>query len=977
MSYTQNADMFPISYGDSQGPMSGMSMLGAGKFPNPFWDIASEYIPRDLVSVFNWCEFLYLTNGSYRTASRRVVRYFLTEIVFDGENEDVQDKYKDLLLNKLHVMTQLAEIGDDFLCFHGDTKVVTKSGIFAIRDLAGSNVEVLSKDGKYRHAAFKAYGQQALLEVEFADGRTVLATPEHRWHVKKATGGTVVVPTTELAGRRIERTVAPRPEKNAEYREGVRHGFVFGDGSIYNKHRKTPQGVANFFGAKSAVLPFFEGHGHAPKSYQDGKLLKIHGLPAHYKLLPANTASASYWYGFLCGFLASDGSVDVYGCPLLTQVSRTALEAIVAQLPRLGMVAGPLREYDHTSEFTRDDGTTYEFTGKYCVVSLLKRFMSEDDLILPSHIAKFVDNATETNYGKFIGVKSVTPTGLVDTVYCCVEPDTHTFVIGNGILTGNCYGNCFISLYFPFDRYLICPQCSTTYHIDTVTYNFRLKDGSFTGHCDKCNADVVFKREDRRSPDMERLKIVRWNPKYVRLRVHPISGHTEYYLELDPTFVRLLEEGNRFFLNQTPWSMIEAVRQAGRSQGMPIFKFRKEAIYHLKEPTLAGLLIRGWGIPPIMPNFKLAFYIQLLRRYDEAIALDFIMPFRVLYPDQAGQQGYDPLSTLNMQTFMSAMQNMVDKKRKNITDIQLSPFPIGYQMIGGEAKALAPKENIALAIDELLNAVGFPAELYKGTLSIQAFPVALRLFEKTWGCLVDGYNDLLQWMVTRISRHYNYGEITAKLRSVTLADDIERKALSLQAAAGMDISKGTAYRPLGIDYMAEQEKVIAEQTAIQKLQQDAMEQQQAQQQGGGAAAGQQGQDPTATQPGATPGDVNEQAKGLAQQLLLQTPETQRRSELIKIKQSNPTLHALVLQNMNEMRQQMASQGQQMVMQQMKQGSADADMVPFLMPINLLLATQILDYGPKDLQKIAMDIKRGIPYAKDAFHFVYARMMGWE
>ena len=63
----------------------------------------------------------------------------------------------------------------------------------------------------------------------------------------------------------------------------------------------------------------------------------------------------------------------------------------------------------------------------------------------------------------------------------------------------------------------------------------------------------------------------------------------------------------------------------------------------------------------------------------------------------------------------------------------------------------------------------------------------------------------------------------------------------------------------------------------------------------------------------------EQAGALAQQLLTQTPESMRRGELIKIKHSNPTLHALVIQRMDEMRNQAALQGRDMVLQQQAQG----------------------------------------------------------
>jgi hypothetical protein len=434
-------------------------------------------------------------------------------------------------------------------------------------------------------------------------------------------------------------------------------------------------------------------------------------------------------------------------------------------------------------------------------------------------------------------------------------------------------------------------------------------------------------------------------------------------------------EGEPFYLNETPWAMVEACLKSNKSKKEYLFKFKDDSIYHLRCSTLAGLPVKGWAIPPILPNFKLAYYVQLLRRYDEAIALDFIIPFRILFPNNTSPQGQDALSQISMTSFIGHMQQMINAKRKNLTDIQVAPFSVGYEMLGGEAKTLAPKDNIALAVDELLNSLGFPAELYKGTLSIQAFPVALRLFEKQWNSLVDGFNDLISWLMKRLSRHFMWGEVTGTLRSVTLADDVERKALSLQAAAGQDISKATAYRPLGIDYLEEQKRLVEEQETIQKLQQEARERQQAQQMG--QQTSQSGQPAY----GATPGDVYEQSKALAQQLLLQTPETMRRGELIKIKHSNPTLHALVLQEMDTMRQDMARQGQAMIMQQAKQaeviGFGSAASLPSPIRVGLLIADQLTDYNRDDLRKMAMDVRDRVPHAEDAFRYVYRRMMGWE
>ena len=648
---------------DGAGDWSAITKAGLGKFPNPFCDIASEYVPRDIVQIFEWAEYLYLTFGTFRQAARRVVRYFLTEIVLDGESEDEREAYMDFLNNELHLLSRLAEIGDDYMV----------------------------------------------------------------------------------------------------------------------------------------------------------------------------------------------------------------------------------------------------------------------------------------------------------------------------------YGNVFVSIFFPFDRFLICPSCGTYYHVDTIAYNFKPSTARFSCTCPKCAFKGDFKAEDRRSPDRSKVNIVRWNPKQIRLRVHPISAYTEYYLELDPQFIRKIQDGNRFYLNNTPWALVKHACSSSTAGNQSLFKFNDDAIYHMKESTLAGLPIRGWGIPPVLPNFKLAYYIQILRRYDEAIALDFIVPFRILYPEGgtlAGGITQDPVQLISMNQFKNQMQHMVANKRNNATDIQVAPFKIGYEMLGGEAKSLAPKESIMQAMDELLNATGFPAELYKGSLSIQSFPVALRLFEKTWGTLVDGYDELINWTITKISRYFQWGEMSGKLRSVTLADDLERKALALQAAAGQDISKGTAYSPLDIDYMEEQKRVVEEQRAIQELQQEAMEAQEAQQLGGGDPA----QGGPGGQPGATPGDIHAQARELANQLVTQTPDSLRRGELIKIKNSNPTLHALVMQYMDELRQELSRQGQAMMIEQQKMASAKpesellramgADKIASPMALGLLIANQVMDYNRKDLRKMAMDIKYGSTAAEDAFRYVYRKIRDW-
>lgn len=245
----------------------------------------------------------------------------------------------------------------------------------------------------------------------------------------------------------------------------------------------------------------------------------------------------------------------------------------------------------------------------------------------------------------------------------------------------------FVSMYFPFDRFLRCPKCKTEYHNDAIDYKFSAASLTFSAKCPKCKHSGSFEHDDRRSPDKSKVEIVRWNPKQIRLRVHPVSNDTTYYWELPSDFVTKIRKGDHFFLRTTPWAILKCFKQSASSTSMPLFEFSDDAIYHFKESSLAGLPIVGWGIPPILPNFKLAYYIQVLRRFDEAIAHDFIVPFRTIYPDYGPSANQDPLAMDSASSFVGQMQSMVQAHRNDPTLVQVAPFKVGYQMLGGEVKA--------------------------------------------------------------------------------------------------------------------------------------------------------------------------------------------------------------------------------------------------------------------------------------------------
>ena len=56
---------------------------------------------------------------------------------------------------------------------------------------------------------------------------------------------------------------------------------------------------------------------------------------------------------------------------------------------------------------------------------------------------------------------------------------------------------------------------------------------------------------------------------------------------------------------------------------------------------------------------------------------------------------------------------------------------------------------------------------------------------------------------------------------------------------------------------------------------------------------------------------------------------------------------------------------------------DPSSFPSVVELGNLISDQVGEYTEGGLMKIAMDIKNGVPHAREAFHYVWSRMMGWE
>jgi len=501
------------------------------------------------------------------------------------------------------------------------------------------------------------------------------------------------------------------------------------------------------------------------------------------------------------------------------------------------------------------------------------------------------------------------------------------------------FGNSFTSVTVPISRHLICPHCGTSRPLKKV--NFTFEGFTFKGECVVCNKKKVdFIRKDIRANDEKTpLNIIRWNPKDIHIDYCPFTNKSVYSLNIPSKWKDKVKKGDKHFLSEIPWEMVEAI------QNKTMFEFNSEYFFHLKAENAASTLnvTEGWGLPLFMNEFEQVVYRQILERFNESIALDYLMHCRVISPPPQAAGG-DPVRTANMGKFMGGVRNMIKQHRQDPTTWHTLPFPVQYQALGGEGTKMVPVELLDRSLDDLLTSMGIPQEFYRGSLShTNGTPIGLRLFEKVWKHHTSGLDEWLNWFLGICSNMQMWENVTGKLIKSSIYEDDMVRQLKLDMNAAGQISKHSAWKPIGIDPDYERERIIEEQQQDEQRQkeialemekaqmmedqvrtqppmtQETMAAQQAEAQGGmpGGAPMPGGPAPSAGGGGssgsASIDEMMANAEQKAAEIMSMEP-SMRKSELINLKKQDEAFHAVVKQKLTDMEQQAGQQGKQMARQ---------------------------------------------------------------
>lgn len=347
-------------------------------------------------------------------------------------------------------------------CFAAGTMVLTKDGHFPIEDLVGKTVTVWDGQEWRTINNFRVTGENVKVQdVTLSSGQVVSATPYHSFILEDGSRKELKDLTVgDKLATHLEQVHGSHKEKAAYLK-----GFLVAEGTLLN-------------GSNAGLLVYSPKYVCVDRLIESGNELeasvvntnavatigilqdscnrrRIQGLSTRpelsawcgkYKLgLPIKEMlnwSLDSKMEFIAGLMDGDGSASDTANGFMYQlssISKQLLKDVQILLRSVGVVSKLSHMY---KEGIRDFGTR---GGEYLCRASYRLTISQIASVVLANMVKFERLTSfadkKVSYvlsNKEAIVTSVSDPYLVDKVYCCTVPDTHSFALSNGLLVGQC-----------------------------------------------------------------------------------------------------------------------------------------------------------------------------------------------------------------------------------------------------------------------------------------------------------------------------------------------------------------------------------------------------------------------------------------------------------------------------------------------------------------------------------------------------------
>lgn len=328
----------------------------------------------------------------------------------------------------------------NFHCFRGDTRVITRQGTKEISEIVNENVEIINGNGEWETTCFKSYGVQKLMRLSLqtrqGKPKVIYCTDGHEWVQKRHHKSDVKVKTKDLKVGDFLRTQWLHYGNHIEPSiEGMRHGFVYGDGVLGGASLKNGYHFYARVWDKDKWDFCQRIFNSFAKNIKDEKCYGVCTLYCNYdaKKIPPITSSKEYIMGFLIGYYMADGNCTD-GTIQIASAKKDDLLKIRDLFTVIGIPSYMIGEQIRTNKSNmgiiklKEPHTMYN----------LRLIRSE----IPDNFYPVEKSPKNIGFGhSYLSFKvtNVEETDLEEEVFCCVT-STHTFVLEDFLLTGNCFG---------------------------------------------------------------------------------------------------------------------------------------------------------------------------------------------------------------------------------------------------------------------------------------------------------------------------------------------------------------------------------------------------------------------------------------------------------------------------------------------------------------------------------------------------------
>lgn len=362
------------------------------------------------------------------------------------------------------------------------------------------------------------------------------------------------------------------------------------------------------------------------------------------------------------------------------------------------------------------------------------------------------------------------------------------------------FGVAYLSIYYPFERFLVCPSCDEKNSLKSFK-KWKYEHHKWMSSCPACKYHGEFTSETKHVKNRSRVRIIRWRPMDIEVEANPWTGYKQYTYRVPRALRKKIEDPNRnrVLVETTPDELLRAIKEKKNFLLDPDQLFVFEELSPSAEDD-------SFPIPPLLHVFKDTWLFQTLRRAQEAISVEHILPLTILIPSPT-QAGTSPHQNYDLGTWQTHMNQMVRQWRRDPNAIYTAPFPATVENIRGDAQALNVFRDMEMVRQQIAAGLDVPIEFIMGNLNWTGASVSLRVLENLFLNMIEDLERFEQtFIIPKLRRHLRLPKIEIRHQDFKMADDAQQKQIALSLRQTNTISDRTTIDELGFENEVEEKR---------------------------------------------------------------------------------------------------------------------------------------------------------------------------